>query len=160
MKSLKKLLFLTSFFCFLSCRFIDAGSFSGWNTIVFPISPKKLDVAVDQLFKEYPNYVMPEKWKNYGEDWIKQGYIRKKIFIFYFESAPEEMYYVSLVDAGYTEHTEYVRIAVRGVETGNGHWKQNKQCSDEQRKRIEDRFKNEIVSKLETYVKAKSYIQK
>lgn len=138
---------------------IGAGSFGGWDITVFPVSSKQLDIAIDSLYKAFPRYVVPGKWKNYSEEWIKQGYVQRKTYVFYFEDYPEEMYYVSIVGPGYASHPEYARFSIRGVETGDGNWKEHKQYNDAESARIEKRFKEAIVSKLEEYTKTKSYIE-
>jgi hypothetical protein len=97
---------------------------------------------------------------SYSQTWRKQGYIRMKVYNFYFKEAPEEMYYVSLVAPGLTEHPEYARIAVRGVQTEDGSWKENKEMNLEERERVEKRFAVEIISKLEQFTKSRSYLQK
>jgi hypothetical protein len=159
MKLIKYLLVIIFFQTFFSCNKLGAGSFSGWNVITFKITSNQLDEAIKSLYKIHPEYIMPSKWKSYGDDWIKQGYVKRKVYIFYFNENPEEMYYVSLVDPGYTKHPEYARFSIRGVETGNGDWKENKEYSDEEELRIEKRFKNEIISKLENYTNSKPYIE-
>jgi hypothetical protein len=143
------------FFCFslYSCNKLGAGSFSGWNTIVFPISTKQLDMAIDSLFKSYPTYNIPGKWVSYSQSWRKQGYIRMKVYNFYFKEAPDEMYYVSLVAPGLTDHPQYARIAVRGIQTEDGSWKENKEINLEERKKVEKRFAVEILSKLEHFTR-------
>lgn len=142
-----------------SCNKVGAGSFGGWDINVFPVPPNRFDKAIDSLYKLHPTYIMPEKWKAYGEDWIKQGYISKKIYVFYFNESPEKMYYISLVDAGMSEHPEYTRISIRGVKTSDGHWKENSQYNPKERERIEKRFNEQIIKKLEGYTDSKSYKQ-
>jgi hypothetical protein len=148
------------YFSFNSCNKLGAGSFSGWNTIVFPVSNKQLNVAIDSLYNSYPSYNIPDKWMSYGESWKKQGYIRMKVYTFYFKELPEEMYYVSLVAPGLTEHPEYARIAVRGVQTADESWKENKNINLEERKRVEKRFAFEIISKLEQFTNSRSFVEK
>jgi len=72
------------------------GTLGGWDNCAFPISFSKLDAAINRLYDEYPNYKMPEKWKDY-DNWSQGGYDFLESRIFYFGSVPEEMYYITFL---------------------------------------------------------------
>lgn len=147
-------------FMFYSCtQNIGAGTIGGWDSIVFTTSEEKLKKAIDSLYKIEPKYYKIKKWKDKAEYWV-ENYSYLRIVIFYFDGLPEEMYYVTFVDPGTGQNQNYSRLAIRGVENGEGHWKQYEEFSESEQNRIAQRFKREIITKLERITNTKSYIEK
>lgn len=145
---------------FYSCTgSISAGSLGGWDIIVFKIPEQKLESGIDSFYKANSNYLIPGKWKSEAENWIK-NYSYLKTVIFYFDGSPEEMYYVTYIDAGTGDNPNYSRLAIRGVKKGNDDWKRFEEFDTSEQERIEKRFEKEIITKLEQITKAKSYLEK
>ncbi|TKC09090.1 hypothetical protein [Pedobacter frigoris] len=145
---------------FYSCTGnISAGTLSGWDIVVFKTSTQKLELGIDSLYKANSNYIIPEKWESEAEKWIK-NYSYLKTVVIYFDDSPEEMYYVTFIDAGTGDNPNYSRLAIRGVKQGNDYWKQFEEFNASEQERIEKRFEKEIVKKLEQITKTNSYIEK
>ena len=70
------------------------------------------------------------------------------------------MYYVTFVNSGAGENPNYSRLAIRGVENGNGKWKKFMEFNTIEQERIEKRFQKEIISRLEHFTRVKSYVEK
>lgn len=138
---------------------ISAGSLGGWDIIVFKIPAQKLEPGIDSFYKSNSNYLTPQKWKSEAENWIN-NYSYLKTVIFYFDASPEEMYYVTFIDAGTGDNPNYSRLAIRGVKKGNDNWKRFDEFNASEQKRIEKRFEKEVITKLEQITKAKSYVEK
>ncbi len=83
-----------------------------------------------------------------AENWVKNHSFLRTV-IFYFDDLPNEMYYVSFVDAGTGDNPNYSRLSIRGVENGNGLWKEFEEFNIDEQKRIAKRFDVEIVKRLE-----------
>jgi hypothetical protein len=138
--------------------FIGAGTLGGFDSRTFPTSKKNLVQAIDTLFAKHPEYIIPDKWKTF-DDWKTRGYDFLVSRIFYFNSPPEEMYYVSFLgDANDSIQTDTNRtsISIRAINNGNSGWKLEKNTSSSDKERIEKRFDEEIISKLEEYTKTKA----
>ena len=143
--SLFIILFLTS------CGF-GAGTLGGFDTYFFPTSKKSITESIDSLYSQHPEYKIPEKWI-YLDDWKARGYDFLETNIYYFNSAPEEMYYVSFYgDANDSIQVEESKtgISIRAVNNGYG-WIKEEETSSNEKARIEKRFYEEIVSKIELY---------
>lgn len=145
---------------FYSCTGnVGSGSLGGWDNVVFQVPEQKLKKAIDSLYKANPRYRDILKWKSEAEHWVKDHpYLR--IVIFYFGDIPEEMYYVTFVDAGTGQNEKYSRLAIRGVENGGGRWKQYDDLSSSEQLRIAKRFDAEIVKTIENILGTKSYKEK
>lgn len=144
---------------FYSCNNIGAGGLSGWDIIVFKIPTQKLKSGIDSFYKANPKYVIPGKWKSESDYWVKAN-SDLKTTIFYFEDAPEEMYYVTFIGAGTGDNPNYSRLAIRGVQKDNGNWKRFEEFNTSEQERIEKRFEKEVVTKLEQITNARSYVEK
>ncbi|MBB6498156.1 hypothetical protein [Pedobacter cryoconitis] len=155
----KKLILILSLFS-ISCGNIGAGSLGAWKIKVFPVSNKQLALSINSIYKEYPKYKVPEKWKYESEYWIRDGFEVSKIMFFYFDSNPEEMYFVSFLEPGLVKNPEYARLAIRSIFTEKTGWKEIKKYSDSEKLRIEGRFEQEIIPKLERLTGTKSYFEK
>ena len=128
--------------------------------ICFPTSKDKLEIAMDSLFSEYPEYRIPAKFSKYDR-WSKAGYDFLESRIFYFKSDPEEMYYITFVGDSVTlADTSKVTIAIRAVFNEKNIkeklWLTADDLNSKEKERIENRFDNEIVLKLQLYTKKKA----
>lgn len=155
----KNLIVLFSLFLF-SCQYIGAGSLGAWKIKVFPVTNKQMASSIDSLYNEYPQYKIPEKWRYESDYWKRDGFQLSKIMFFYFESGPEEMYFVSFLEPGAVKNREYVRLAIRSIYNEKMGWKEIKKYNDEEKVRIEQRFENEIIPKLEKLTNTKSSNEK
>ena len=135
-----------------SCK-MGAGTLGGFEDNVFPVSKKRLDNAIDSLYKEFPQYKIPEKWIDL-DNWSARGYDFLESNIFYFKDNPEEMYYVTYIgDQETLQDTTKVTIAIRAVIYGRRPWLLHEDLSEKDRQRISKRFKEEIISRLNNYLK-------
>jgi hypothetical protein len=133
------------------------GTLGGFDNITFPVTKATLVNAIDTLFARNPKYLIPEKWKQY-DNWNAKGYGYLDTRIFYFNSDPEEMYYVSFVGEYDSIHknTKEVIIAIRAVFKVDSNWMLEENIKKSEKQRIIKRFNDEIVSKLEEYTNTKS----
>jgi hypothetical protein len=147
------LIFIFSFVC---CCIVACGTLGGiGNEIYFPTSKRKVEIAIDSLYNNYPEYKLPGKWKKFNT-WSDRGYNFLESRIFYFKSSPEEMYYVTFIgDSTVMADTNKVRIGIRAIDNGIGRWFVEKDLDPKERERIEKRFNDEIVSKLKRYLSIK-----
>ncbi|KIA97079.1 hypothetical protein [Flavobacterium sp. KMS] len=143
-------------FILLTCITCD-GTLGGFSTIRFPTSKAKIKIAIDSLYSKYPEYKIPSKWDD-NDNWSKRGYDFLESHIFYFKDTPEEMYYISFIgDEETFKDTTHIDIAIRSVFTNrNQKWLKQEEFGKDEENRIQTRFKNEIVSKLEKYTNTKS----
>lgn len=133
------------------------GTLGGFNTISFPVSKKRVEIAFDSLYSNHPEYKIPDKLQEYNF-WSKSGYDFLYSRLIYFNEFPEEMFYVSFVGEEQTfKDTTHADIAIRSVFTGSKKkWLKEEDFSEEEKIRITNRFENEILSKLEKYTDSKS----
>jgi len=148
-----KIYLLIVLFSLLSCD----GTLGGFNTISFPISKKKLEIAIDSLYSKHPEYKIPDEFQEYNS-WSKRGYDFLDSRFFYFSEFPEEMYYISFIGLEETfKDTTHINIAIRSVFIeSKKRWFEEKDFTEDDKSKIKRRFKNEIISKLEEYSKSKS----
>src|SRR5579859_2840745 len=147
---------VTIILLFIYCCTIGCGSLDGGigASIYFPTSKKKLEIAIDSLYAQYPEYKIPKNWKQY-DSWSARGYDFIESRIFHFKKAPEEMYYVTFVgDSTTLADTTKIAIGISAVNKGSDKWLLNSDFSASEKGRIEKRFNDEIVTKLKQYVKA------
>ena len=105
--------------------------------------------AIDSFYKTYPEYQIPDKWKEL-DTWHKRGYGFLGGTIFYFAKSPEEMYYVTFIgDTTNQENSKSSELAIRAISKGSPKWLSEDDVNNKEKKRIENRFRAEIVSKLE-----------
>lgn len=133
------------------------GTLGGFNTISFPISKKKIEIAIDSLYSNYPEYKMPDKYQEFNK-WDYWGANSLDTHTFYFSQSPEEMYYISFIGEEETlKDTTHIDIAIRSVfEDKKMKWLKQEDFSKEEEIRIQERFKKEIISKLEKYTNTKA----
>ena len=154
MIKLKTKLFLL--FVVIICINCD-GTLGGFNTVSFPVSKKKLEVAFDSLYSNYPEYKIPDKYQEFNS-WSKRGYDFLDSRLLYFSQSPEEMYYISFVGDEQTfKDTSHIDVAIRSVWIASKRkWLEQDDFSKEEENRIQTRFKSEIISKLEKYTNSKA----
>ena len=144
--------------CLICCNCSSCGTLGEIGSgKCFPTSKKALEVAFDSLYAKYPEYRTPAKWDSIN-DWSKRGYDFLESRIFYFKSSPEEMYYITFIgDSTVLADTTKIEIGIRAIYNGHkfGKWLLNSELDTKEKRRIESRFDNEIVSKLEEYTKTK-----
>lgn len=136
---------------------ISAGTLGGFPTITFPISKRKITIAIDTLFVRHPEYKIPNKWKDL-DNWSASGYGFLDSRIFYFKTSPEEMYYVSFYGDGNEKtqtDTTSIAISIRAISKGNPKWLLESDLTEIEKKRISDRFYKDVILKLEDYTKSK-----
>ena len=133
-------------FVIISCD----GTLGGFDNRSFATPKQNIEKAIDTLFAKNPEFKIPEKWKEY-DNWKKSGYDFLDTRIFYFQSEPEEMYYVSFVENGNKKQDENgpTILAIRSV--FRHRWLNEEDYGDKEKQRIENRFDKEVISKLEKY---------
>lgn len=150
-KHMKIKIFFTLLF---SCLLISCdGTLGGFDNRIFSTPKKNIEKAIDTLFVNNAELEIPEKWKEY-DTWEKRGFGSLDTRIFYFQSEPEEMYYVSFVGDGNEKQDENgpTILAIRSIFTKrHNKWLKEEDCDDNLKERIENRFDTEIISKLEKY---------
>jgi hypothetical protein len=148
-----KILFFLIVFIIICCD----GTLGGFNTVSFPVSKKKLENSIDSLYFNYPNYKIPDKYQEFN-NWEYWGANSLDAKTFYFSQSPEEMYYISFVGDEQTfKDTTHIDIAIRSVfEDKKRKWLKQEDYNKEEETRIQERFKKEIISKLEKYTNSKS----
>ncbi|MES2544740.1 MAG: hypothetical protein V4548_07635 [Bacteroidota bacterium] len=149
------------FILLFGCLFSNCGTLGGFDTRNFETSKKNIVKAIDTLFVKNPELEIPEKWKEY-DTWKKRGFGFLDTRIFYFQSEPEEMYYVSFISDGNEKQDENgpTILAVRSVFTKrHNNWLKEEDFGDDEKERIEKRFDAEIINKLEKYSGMKATIE-
>ena len=144
-----KIFFILLFSCLLS----NCGTLGGFDSRNFATPKKNIEKAIDTLFIKNPELEIPEKWKEY-DTWEKRGFGSLDTRIFYFQSEPEEMYYISFVGDGNEKQDENgpTILAIRSIFTKrHNKWLKEEDFGDDEKERIEKRFDTEIISKLEKY---------
>ena len=135
---------------------LACGTLGGFDEINFPTSKENLERAIDSLYSSHPEYKIPPEWETYN-DWSKRGYDFLESRIFYFQLPPNEMYYVSFIgDSAMLADTTQILISIRAVNKGTDYWYLRSDLDSREQQRIQARFNNEIVSKLELYTNSKS----
>lgn len=90
MLSLKKISVATLAISSVSCDMF-AGTLGTFRQWTFPVQKTELYKAVNILFKNHPEYLVPDELKDM-DDWEDRGYGFLDGKIFYFKDHPEEMY--------------------------------------------------------------------
>ena len=151
---MKYFLLILPFITLSSC-----GTLGSFEVIEFPTERQNLINAIDTLYSQNPKYKIPERLKHL-DNWKQRGYDFLDSRIFYFESGPEEMYYVTIRNHETTPESNPCYIAVRSVYfDGKSGWQVENEFEENQKERIEERFRNEIISKLEKITGIKSKIE-
>lgn len=139
------------FLILLICGCGTLGSFKAFN---FSVNKQELSLAIDTIYKNYPYYKIPEKWKKF-DTWEERGYDFLDSRIFYFKDSPEEMYYVTFRGEKANPSIDPIDIAIRAVSNGKGRWLMQDDFSKKEIERIESRLESEILLKTKhTYFKS------
>ena len=154
----KKILFISVICCTICCLITSCGTLGGiGDGIYFHTSKKKLDIALDSLFNQHPEYIVPTEWKQFN-NWSARGYDFLESKIFYFKNQPEEMYYVTFIGDSITLlDTSKIGIGIQAINKGNYKWELDSDLDSKERKRILKRFDDEIISKLMEYTKVRTW---
>ncbi|SHM44062.1 hypothetical protein [Flavobacterium chilense] len=133
------------------------GTLGGFDTIKFFTSKNELNEAINNLYVNHSEYKVPNELEKFN-NWKKSGYDFLEAYTFYFDKNPKEFYYVSFVGDDETfRDTTHVDIAIRSVFIiDKKKWLKEEDFNEEEKIRIQKRFKDEIISKLEEYTKTKS----
>lgn len=140
---------------------INCGTLGNIGSIIyFPTSKARLEIAIDSLFSQYPEYRIPENWRVY-DNWSKSyAFIESRIF--YFKHSPEEMYYVTFIgDSTKLTDTSEVGISIRAVlsDTSRPIWHVGNELDKKEKQRMKLRFYNDIITKLEQYTHTKVWYE-
>ena len=137
-----------------SCLLISCdGTLGGFDNRNFETPKQNIEKAIETLFVKNPKFEIPEKWK-VNDNWKKRGFGFLDTRIFYFQSEPEEMYYVSFVENGKEKQNENgpTILAIRSIfSKRHNQWLNEEDFENDEKERIEKRFDMEIISKLEKY---------
>jgi len=110
------------------------------------------------MYDEYPEYHVPDGLKKY-DNWSKRGYDFLEGRVLYFGAPPEELYYVTYIGDSLTLlDTMKIGIAIRAIyKPGQANkWLLGEELTPVENDRITNRFKREIIAKLEGYTKTKA----
>lgn len=146
------------FITFILTGCIGAGTLGGFDLRTFPTSKRNLVQAIDTLYLRHPEYEIPNKWKTF-DDWHERGYDFLDSRIFYFKTNPEEIYYVTFIgDANDSIQVDTTKTAlsIRAYRNNKFGWTKEEDLSSKEKKRVQQRFDQEIISKLEEYTNTKS----
>ena len=123
-----------------------------FNHRVFDIPKGTLLTAIDSLHNKHPHYRPPDKWRIY-DGYSQRGYEFSSQRRFYFPQPNEEMYYVSIL--AYNNKT---RVVISAVHTNTG-WHLEEDMPPDEITRIEKRFEDRIISKLEAVTNSRCTIE-
>ena len=138
------------------CLIIGCGTIGGFDVRSFPTPKQKVVEAIDTLFAKYPEYDVPSNWQSFN-DWKERGYDFLDSRLFYFRSAPEEMYYVTFLgDSNNIYKSGFTSLAIRAINNGRGHWTLEDEITSSEKSRIQSRFDKEIIAKIEDYIDSKA----
>ena len=138
-----------------SCNYSN-DTLGGWPERTFPVSKENLTIAINKLYQDNPNYKVPDKWKYADSSEIKSYFFLPSV-TFYFKNNPEEMYYVTFIgDDAMLADKSKISIDIRSVSSdgnydGENNWVRYDNQTLLEKQRIEKRFDEEIISKLEQY---------
>jgi hypothetical protein len=141
---------------------ISAGTLGGFDLRIFPTSKRDLVKAIDTLYSRHPEYKIPDKWKTF-DDWHERGYSFLDGRIFYFNASPEEIYYAPFygdANDSIQSDTTKTALSIRAYRNNKFGWTKEDDCSSKEKKRVQQRFDQEIISKLEEYTNTKSTKEK
>jgi hypothetical protein len=119
---------------------IGAGTLGSFDGRRFPINKSNFLTAFDSLTERQ----IPDKWKETAAS-IEHTYefLAFDNTCLYLNDNPEEMYFVS-----YQGNSKFTLISVRSI-FRNGRWSVKGDLEEEEIDRIEMRFDNEIIKKIE-----------
>jgi hypothetical protein len=126
---------------------IGAGTLGSFDENRFPIKKSDFLTAFDSLTEKQ----IPVKWKENASS-IEHTYefLADDVTCLYMNDNPEEMYFVS-----YQGNSKFTVISVRSV-FRHGRWSVKRDLDDEEIDRIEKRFEDEIIKKIENRTRTKA----
>jgi hypothetical protein len=145
----------------LSCNYIGAGTLGSFDSYYFLISENEMHEQFDIFYLKHPNYKIPDKWDQLN-DWNERGYSSLKGKCVYFDKTPEEIYYISYFELrdedSFKEGCKTIQISVRAVHNGTWRWMKEEDYEKDkaEKDRIEKRFHDEIIVKLEKQLNTKA----
>jgi hypothetical protein len=122
-----------------------------FNYRIFELDKADLLTSIDSLYNKHPEYRCPDKWTIIDSYSITGEF--SSVRRFYFSSPNEEMYYVTISPSG-----QATKVIISAVHTNTG-WHSEKDIPSDEIKRMEKRFDNSILAKLEILVNSK-YVRK
>ena len=137
----------------LICVYFSSGcgTLGGFEPIYFDCNKNQVSEEIDSFYLKHSEYRIPNKWKNF-DDWDKRGYDFLDGRIFYFLKPPEEMYYVTFVgDSAFQSSNSPINMSIRGISKGHPKWLLNEDLTEVEIKRINERFRVEILSKINCF---------
>ena len=145
-----------------SCSWIGAGTLGSFKEYYFVISEQNFNKELLKFYKQNSIYSIPEKYI-YLDNWDEGGYGFLKGKILYFKNEPEEMYFVSYYELD-KENTvkqghKSINFSVRAVnDCKSSRWdtEQDYDKDKKEQERIEKRFYDEIIVKLEKQLHTKA----
>ncbi|TPG33294.1 hypothetical protein [Flavobacterium pectinovorum] len=135
----------------ISCNLGFSGTLGGGNVYRFDCDKNQLNFYLDSIEKNNVSLRIPEDWKMY-DDWDETGYSFLQGKIFYINEKNvnvEEMYYVSVIPP--LEKTTTAGVSIRSVFRAKEYllgWKTFEDLPRSEKKEIEERFKNRVLSQL------------
>jgi hypothetical protein len=144
---MKNLTFLFAVMIILTRCNIGAGTLGSFDDRRFAVNKSDFLTAFDSLTEKQ----VPDKWKETAAS-IEHTYefLADDVTCLYLDDNPEEMYFVS-----YQGNSKFTVISVRSV-FRNGRWFAKGDLDDEEIDRIETRFDNEIIKKIENRTRTKA----
>lgn len=126
---------------------IGAGTLGSFDDRRFAVTKSDFLTAFDSLTEKQ----IPDKWRETAVS-IEQTYafLADDVTCLYLNDTPEEMYFVS-----YKGNSKFTIISVRSV-FRHGRWSVQGNLDDEEIDRIETRFDNEIIKKIENKTRTKA----
>lgn len=125
---------------------LGSGALGSYGARQFSTHQDTLEKAINVLYEKFPEYNIPSKWQKFN-NWDTTSYSNRNSHIFYFNSNPEEMIYVTYI--ANSDPTISI-LAVRAVNTGKEEWeKAHHTFTSRIQTRINNRFQSEIISKLD-----------
>lgn len=109
----------------------------------FSASKKEVEISLSRVINKDSNYTVPAKWKDVGNgDVLERKYI-------YFKTKPEEIYQIGFTgDTTEWNYSSTCKLGLIGVFNGE-EWKFEKNLPAQEKKRVQNRFESEILSKTE-----------
>jgi hypothetical protein len=126
---------------------IGAGTLGSFDARRFAIKKSDFLAVFDSLTEKQ----IPDKWRDTAAS-IEQTYefLGDDVTCLYLNENPEEMYFVS-----YQGNSKFTVISVRSV-FRHGRWSVKGDLDDNEIDRIETRFDNEIIKKVENRTRTKA----
>ncbi len=144
---MKNLIILFAVMITLTRCNIGAGTLGSFDDRRFAIKKSTFLKAFDSLAEKQ----IPDKWiENAASIEHTYEFLAEDVTCLYLNDNPEEMYFIS-----YQGNSKFTVISIRSV-FRNGRWSVKGDLDDEEIDRIETRFEDEIIKKIENRTSTKS----